>query len=173
MNEEIKRKRNQQHREETNERMNRTILFMVSLWRMNGYKCSIRKSKRISKKEYRYPKVYLEKVIYEKRNIEEEAKKYITKGIKGRFYEITIQNGKMEIMKEILEKKGYQFQLIKSKKTANKKYMFRNIEECIKEGEKIDIEKCIEMLIDEMNKINEINKKEVELGEGFMEIEEN
>ncbi|EDR24651.1 hypothetical protein EDI_143440 [Entamoeba dispar SAW760] len=158
MNEEIKRKRNQQHREETNERMNRTILFMVSLWRMNGYKCSIRKSKRISKKEYRYPKVYLEKVIYEKRNIEEEAKKYITKGIKGRFYEITIQNGKMEIMKEILEKKGYQFQLIKK---------------CIKEGEKIDIEKCIEMLIDEMNKINEINKKEVELGEGFMEIEEN
>ncbi|GAB1221164.1 hypothetical protein ENUP19_0068G0015 [Entamoeba nuttalli] len=77
MNEEMKRKRNQQHREETNERMNRTILFMVALWRMNGYKCSIRTSKRMSKKKCQYPKVYLEKVIYEGRNIEEEAKKNI------------------------------------------------------------------------------------------------
>ncbi|GAB1218924.1 hypothetical protein ENUP19_0009G0030 [Entamoeba nuttalli] len=143
MNEEMKRKRNQQHREETNERMNRTILFMVALWRMNGYKCSIRTSKRMSKKKCQYPKVYLEKVIYEGRNIEEEAKKYIPKGIKGRFYEITIQNGQMEIMKEILEGKGYQFRLIKSKKTANKKHMFRNIEECEKEGVKINIENVL------------------------------
>ncbi|BFU21803.1 hypothetical protein EHI2019_001166200 [Entamoeba histolytica] len=154
MNEEMKRKRNQQHREETNERMNRTILFMVALWRMNGYKCSIRTSKRMSKKKHQYPKVYLEKVIYEGRNIEEEAKKYIPKGIDIRFYELTIQNGKMEIMKEILEGKG-------------------NIEECEKEGVKINMEKCIEMGIEEMNQIEEINKKEIELGWGFMAMEEN